>query len=631
MFKAFAWGALAAGALFYVSCNVKVSTPNLERPMKAGEYEIDIPLSGKIFEGQVQIPAIKIGPPDYDVPSNELTIRIGCDSPIIGTAVEELACLGQKIGDLKVTAFEYKNEDITVEFLRDRLHSAKSIKEYAAAGLAALAAIGTRVIENGGATVRYRIEIPSLPKTYLIATKLPYGDVGAAYVYVVVHFREKVAPVAAPIQPPPPGPRDVVKLRAFNQIGEVLVVGNIFFFSADDGASGMELWKSDGTAAGTVIVKDICQGTCSSASIYLPYNLTNVNGVVFFGANDGLNGHELWRSDGTTVGTVMVKDIYPGAQGSGPRWLTSMNGVLFLQATDGSHGYELWKSDGTAAGTVMVRDLNAESSFPSFLTNVNGRLFFAANTGSSMGIELLKSDGTAAGISLVKDIWPGTLSSSPDYLINLNGMLLFRANDGINGNEPWKSYGTAAGTIMLKDIWPGSTGGSMYYPTNVNGSVFFIAQDGVHGGELWKTDGMAAGTTMVKDIRPGIAGAWPSPVTNINGVAYFSANDGTNGIELWKSDGTAAGTLMVKDINAGASSSNPYLFTNVNGTAFFLATDSANGGELWKTDGTVGGTMLVRDIRSGSAGSYPRMLINYNGSLIFAASDGTPGVGLFKY
>ena len=91
---------------------------------------------------------------------------------------------------------------------------------------------------------------------------------------------------------------------------------------------------------------------------------------------------ELWKSDGTAAGTVLVKDILGGSSGSFPSYLTNVNGTLFFGANDGSHGNELWKSDGTAAGTVMVKDIRAggSASDPWELTNVNGALSFAPST-----------------------------------------------------------------------------------------------------------------------------------------------------------------------------------------------------------------------------------------------------------
>src|SRR5262249_27563073 len=150
--------------------------------------------------------------------------------------------------------------------------------------------------------------------------------------------------------------------------------------------------------------KDIHPGAGSSlgsyyqsyySTIYYGGDLTNVNGTLFFTASDGSHGQELWKSDGTAAGTVLVKDINPGSNGSNPTSLTNVNGTLFFTANDGSHGQELWKSDGTAAGTVMVKDINPGSSAygnssPTDLTNVNGTLFFSAYDAAHGG-ELWKS------------------------------------------------------------------------------------------------------------------------------------------------------------------------------------------------------------------------------------------------
>ncbi len=88
-----------------------------------------------------------------------------------------------------------------------------------------------------------------------------------------------------------------------------------------------------------------------------PQFLTNVNGTLYFSANDGTTSTELWKSDGSSAGTVLVRDIRPGASGAGPVFLTNVNGTLYFSANDGTTSTELWKSDGSSAGTVLVRDI----------------------------------------------------------------------------------------------------------------------------------------------------------------------------------------------------------------------------------------------------------------------------------
>ena len=148
---------------------------------------------------------------------------------------------------------------------------------------------------------------------------------------------------------------------------------------------GLEPWISNGTAAGTMLVKDINPGSGSSLPPISPQlGATLVNGIGFFLATDGMHGFELWKSNGTALGTVMVKDIRPGPAGSYPLYLTNVNGTLFFQANDGKHGAELWKSNGTAAGTTLVADIDPGStgSGPKGLANINGTLFFFANDGT---------------------------------------------------------------------------------------------------------------------------------------------------------------------------------------------------------------------------------------------------------
>jgi ELWxxDGT repeat protein len=403
-------------------------------------------------------------------------------------------------------------------------------------------------------------------------------------------------------------------------------VNGTLFFRANDGTSGNELWKSNGTDAGTVLVKDIRSGSDGSYGRYL----TNVNGTLFFKAANGTNGQELWKSNGTEAGTVLVKDIRSGSFSSYPHHLTNVNGTLFFRADDGT-GDELWKSDGTDTGTVRVKDINSGGgrSNPRYLTNVNGTLFFRATNGTN-GEELWKSDGTEAGTVLVKDIGSGGSSSYPRELTNVNGTLFFRAYDVTNGYELWKSDGTDTGTVRVKDIRSGSYHSNPDYLTNVNGTLFFRANDGTGGTELWKSDGTDSGTVRVKDINSGSGDSIPRLLTNVDGTLFFRANNGTNGEELWKSNGTEAGTVLVKDIGSGSSSSNPRYLTNVDGTLFFRANNGTNGEELWKSNGTDAGTVLVKDIRSGSSGSNLYYLTNVNGTLFFRANNGTNGEELWK-
>ena len=421
-------------------------------------------------------------------------------------------------------------------------------------------------------------------------------------------------------------------------------------FAANDGAHGSELWKTDGTATGTSLVNDILPGGGSS----YPNLLTSFEGNLIFSAFDGVS-QKLLQSDGTPGGTIPLANIFESSPA------TDFNGTLFLGASDSANGGELWKSDGTTSGTSLVKDIYPgttyypvygtyiNSSYPNNLTAFKGAIYFAAS--DENGRELWTSDGTETGTHQVIDLVPGTHyvygaykgnSSNPNNLTVMNGQLFFVATDVAHGRELWVSDGTAAGTHVVKDIVPG--GGSDYYsdgnnssnPTNltvVGGKLFFFADDGVHGRELWESDGTEAGTSMVSDTNPGVAGSTPqfgASLVSAGGKVFFFADDGTHGKELWTSDGTTAGTKLTLDINPGAAasiSSSPAL-TAVGGRVFFAADDGVHGRELWASDGTTAGTGLVMDIRPGSAGAFPdsgQVITNVNGALYFAANDGVHG------
>lgn len=403
-------------------------------------------------------------------------------------------------------------------------------------------------------------------------------------------------------------------------------VNGILFFKATDGIHGIELWKTNGTESGTVIVKDI---TSSGSTINAtdPFYLTPVNNVLYFVAKDDIHGTELWTTDGTETGTVMVKDINTTAtQFSNPLYLTNVNGFLYFRATDGINGSELWKTDGTELGTVMVKDIapGALSSNPGELAVLNGVIYFYATDGIN-GYELWKSDGTELGTVMVKDIAPGDASSSPLYLINVNGTIYFMADDGEQGQELWKTDGTTAGTQLVKDITPGPSRSSGLTERIIfNDVLYFTVDDGSHGSELWMTNGTEAGTIMVKDINPGSDGSFAGSLNSLNGLLYFRANDGVHGVELWKSDGTAIGTAMVKDITPFSSFDPVGPLTKIGNLLYFSVDDGVHGREAWRSDGTTEGTRMLQDVLNPGSGD-PNFFAEA-GSRVFASFEG-PGTG----
>ena len=452
--------------------------------------------------------------------------------------------------------------------------------------------------------------------------------------------------------------------------------GGFAYFAAESLGHGRELWRSDGTDAGTVLVRDIMPGRDGSN----PVNLTHVNGTLFFLATDA-GGQELWKTDGTTEGTVRVRDIYVGEPGSDIGHFFDFNNELYFVATSADAGREIWKTDGTTTGTSLIKDISpgAGSSVPlrgissSFrmFTEFQGAVYFAADDGTH-GTELWRTDGSASGTYLVSDLVAGPQGSNPRSLTQHDGVLYFVADDRLAGEELWKTDGTSAGTQLVADIQPGPRGSEIGPLYEFQQRLFFFADDGIHGCELWQSDGTPAGTELVRDIRRGSTGSSckGSFLATANGELFFVASDGWNGRELWSTDGTTLGTSMVKNIRpgleAGASIGpaavlgnrlffvadnvlwttdgtayrtvradefleseidlSPAQFVTLNGSLYFIAWHRENGYRIWKTDGTPQGT----GVASASFQRPPENLVVVNGQLFFSARDEKHGVELWR-
>jgi ELWxxDGT repeat protein len=409
------------------------------------------------------------------------------------------------------------------------------------------------------------------------------------------------------------------------------VAGDTLFFVAYD-ARGRQLWKSDGTEAGTVLVKDVSAGPRGQVF----WTVGAVGERVFFLADDGVHGTELWKSDGTEAGTVMVRDICPGAVACSLGGFTVVGDTLFFWAGDDTHGLELWKSDGSEAGTALVKDVRPgpESSGLWALFALRDTLFFIANDGSH-GMGLWKSDGTEAGTVMVKGIRPVIVNGAGEYqgpFSAAGDTLYFVADDGVHGTELWKSDGTEAGTVLVRDIRPGPEHSALPPMGAVGDTLFFSADDGVHGFELWKTDGTEAGTVLVRDIWPGPGTStpgWYVRSTAVGGALYFEASDETHVGDLWRSDGTESGTMLVRDIHPGTGGAGLAELTAVGDRLYFRANDRTYGPELWTSDGTGEGTAMVQDICPGTTGSVPSGLTPYGGGVYFSAFEPVHGEELW--
>jgi ELWxxDGT repeat protein len=426
----------------------------------------------------------------------------------------------------------------------------------------------------------------------------------------------------------------------FTGAGNSSSPANLFDFSgtllfrANDGTNGVELWKSDGTDAGTVLVKNINVGTTVSSASN-PANFTILSGQVLFTASNGtdINATELWKTDGTNAGTVLVKDINAtAANASGnPQNFTIINPTTMLfSASDGIGGNELWKTDGTTSGTVNVIDYPGATNSITWMENLNGTAILGQIVATT-GREIYKSDGTTANSGLVLDTnTTGTTGGVGTTFFNSGNVIYFGASSGTTGIELWKTDGTSAGTVLVKDINAGTTSSSPGRFAAIGSTVYFRAT-GANGAELWKTDGTAAGTVEVADIFIGTPSSNPDQVTSVNGAIYFFAADSFAAAanDLYKYDGTTLTKLFDFNAASGTLTSNFVLL----GTKIYFAADSDSDGlrELWQTDGTPAGTISVSSFQTPVVNPTGVNNITAVGGKLFFTGALTDGTELFKY
>jgi ELWxxDGT repeat protein len=340
--------------------------------------------------------------------------------------------------------------------------------------------------------------------------------------------------------------------------------GTLYFFVRAKAGAVMRLWATDGTQAGTVLVREF-------SSAFEPYP-TVMGSRLYFAAGDA-GDTELWSSDGTTAGTTRVIDVRTGTSASTPRYLTAIGNTLYFTADNGTKGNELWKSDGTGAGTAIVADLNpgSGSSSPSRLYAYDGVLYFTAT--DALGASALwRTDGSATG---TYQLFAGFALG----LQGIGGQLFFIGDPG----ELFVTDGLPGHAHLVKDV-NGTAASSIFGNvglTAFGGAVYFVADDGTNGLELWRSDGTAPGTVMVRDLVPGTGGAFDKPLAVVGDRLYVSASDGISGLELWALSDEVAPRVV--SLNWTSDKSASVRFTEDVGaslTADDLTVGGANGTEL---------------------------------------------------
>lgn len=425
-------------------------------------------------------------------------------------------------------------------------------------------------------------------------------------------------------------------------VSNVDVLTNKVYFGARSDFGDINLWVSDGTNAGTQEV-----ATVQIENFSLNQNKT-IGDFYYFQGNDGVNGRELWRSDGTLLGTEFFQSAddadYVGTPGgaafsASPSAFSVLGDKLLYRATissvNGSNhisrylAFDSLNQTVTTLSTTRVRSLDVDN-----LGILNNQTYFYDWAALTFETTLYKTDGSNTATT-VKTF--NTLFAEMTDFTEVNGELYFV----FNRRELWKTDGTDAGTIQLK-AFSGLIGTNNVNFTGLKGMIafnnalYFVADDGINGRELWVSDGTAVGTVLLIDLDGTAASTSPTQFHIINDqLVFLSSEGGATSDGIWVSDGTAIGTTRISTtlVNGDISyydgiGTGRAAFVESLNVLFFTGNDGINGNELWLTDGTALGTKMVKNISS--TNSQPIILMPTNGYIVFGAQDDDVRVKLWR-
>ncbi|MBD3881757.1 hypothetical protein IFO70_08330 [Phormidium tenue FACHB-886] len=454
--------------------------------------------------------------------------------------------------------------------------------------------------------------------------------------------------------------------------GNVTAVGNFAYFSASD-ENGSALWRTDGTLDGTKKIRNFSSITSEKFAVVGSGAAANV----YFVADDGVTGSELWTTDGTTA--RQVADFQTnGTASSDPKQLMALGDRLYFTAKTANQITNLYRTansagtavelvaraseivtnpDGTASAAPVVANLSTTEMIADNATGTlyfTGRLQIGAGAGAtSSGNELLSvTNNNVFGLT---DFQPGSDSSSLRNLTLIGNKLFATAFVGGSFDPRLirvDGFGTSPNyTIVQQGADTLTVDGKLQYTLTANGTLYFTAANASQGKEIFKLDnaltvvgtGTGAGktvdATLLKDVQLGTSvGSEPFNLLSIGNEIYFFADDGEAGRELWKSDGTDAGTVLVRN-NGGsprgsiADNASMVLFQN---TLYFAADNEVDGRQVWTYDPAAPANSQLKQIiinripGQGAEGSSPIQFTVAGSNLFFNATDGLSGEELWS-
>ncbi|HEX7047722.1 MAG TPA: hypothetical protein VF275_09160 [Gammaproteobacteria bacterium] len=427
----------------------------------------------------------------------------------------------------------------------------------------------------------------------------------------------------------------------------VMLDGN-FFFTVETPGSPSQIWRSDGTSAGTAQLTSMPDGVDDMAA--LGDRIVFIKGRALFSIDGDTRSQELWITNGTQAGTAPIDAAIPWDDPAILEELTPWQGIVYfdspvgLTSTDGSNIEQVIDADGqwvagandmTVIGTTspylaMVGKLNGEGEYR--LVTYDGVRFHAFEQRPDAFVALddqllfveqeLDTGNNAVYVQSAADEAPLQIAT---FIENTDPSTLVMAATAsqafiVQDGRLWATDGTAAGTREIAVSEPGFRVDHFRLATVGNLAVFGATTD-AYGSELWLSDGTAAGTQLALDVHPS-GDSTPGCFSRIGKALLFCADDGTHGREPWVFDGTSA--QLLEDINPagdGYGNDAAYAIAGASRTIFH-ANDGEHGPQPWITDGTATGTYLLAAVNDITASGYLNPGSSTGGRHYFLGSDG---------
>ncbi|MBI3561133.1 MAG: PQQ-binding-like beta-propeller repeat protein [Gammaproteobacteria bacterium] len=357
--------------------------------------------------------------------------------------------------------------------------------------------------------------------------------------------------------------------------------GKRLYFMATNDGTHYHLWETDGSQSPAVSGTDPTDVTQNSVDIYT----TGANVYIRYNTN---TTQQLWVDDSSLHRVADLTKYGTNSSLSYPYNFVTVNNDLYFLADDGNGGTEIWLA--TGPNKTRVTDINTTGNGNNLylIAGYNGYAYFSRHSTVINDDELWRTNGTitepvhetATGNSIIPFNPLTTNITAPTVIFN-NALYCFGHSVTTNTYVLYRVDGTTTQIVATLAPITASLTQSALHLAVLNGSLYFSALDQTTGTELWRTNGMT--TSIVKDINT-TGSSSPEELTAAGKLLYFTADDGVNGRVLWQSDGST--TTMVTDAN-GKPFSNVNALIGAANSLYFSVGSSASGTSLWHTDGAV--------------------------------------------